>query len=161
VSAELKPKATIKARDIAMVLTVAFTQYRILDADLSEVQVLDRALIVKQPYADLILSGQKALEMRSRHTKIRGRVGIIPKGTGVIKGSVEIIDSWDYSDEPRLKSIGGQSLHQVEPKDWHLLDKWCFAWELSKPIIFGQPVPYDHPKGAVIWVKLKLCRLRV
>lgn len=43
-----------------------------------------RALIVRQPYADFIVEGQKTLEMRSRHTKIRERVGIIPKGSGLI-----------------------------------------------------------------------------
>ena len=92
-----------------------------------------RALIVRQPYADLIMTGQKTLEMRSRHTKVRGTIGIIPAGSGEIIGTVEIVNSWDYSGEDGLKSIGGQTLHCVESKDWHLLDKWCFGWELATP----------------------------
>lgn len=114
-----------------------------------------RALIVRQPYADLIMTGQKTLEMRSRHTKVRGTIGIIPAGSGVIIGTVEIVGSWDYSGEKILKSIGGQTLHCVESKDWHLLEKWCFGWELANPKPFEKPVPYEHPRGAVTWVKLQ------
>lgn len=115
---------------------------------------MERALIVKQPYADLIMSGQKLLEMRSRHTSVRGRIGIIPKGSGHIIGSVDLVNSWDYSGDPRLKSIGGQALHCVEPKDWHHLDKWCFGWELREPQLFARPIKYTHPQGAVIWVRI-------
>lgn len=114
---------------------------------------MERALIVKQPYADLIMSGQKVLEMRSRHTNVRERVGIIPKGSGKIIGSVEIIGSFDLSDEPRLKSIAGQTFHCIESSEWHLLDKWCFGWQLDSPTPFDKPIPYKHPKGAVTWVR--------
>ena len=115
---------------------------------------MERALIVRQPYAELIINDQKALEMRSRHTNVRGRIGIIPKGSGVIIGSVELVNSWDYTGEAGLKSIGGQTLHCVEPKDWNLLDKWCFGWELAKPERYETPIPYDHPRGAVTWVRI-------
>jgi len=115
---------------------------------------MERALIVKQPYADLIMSGQKVLEMRSRHTNVRGRIGIIPKGSGEIIGTVEIVNSWDYTGEDGLKGVGGQTLHCVESKDWHLLDKWCFGWQLSDPKPFEKPVKYNHPRGAVTWVRL-------
>lgn len=32
--------------------------------------------------------------------------------------------------------------------------KWCYAWELSNIIKYKKPIPYCHPRGAVIWVKL-------
>lgn len=118
------------------------------------VEALERALIVRQPYADLIMTGQKVLEMRSRHTNVRGRIGIIAAGSGEIFGSVELVNSWDYSGESGLKGIGGQTLHCVEPKDWHHLDKWCFGWELREPRLFDKPVPYVHPLGAVTWVRV-------
>ena len=115
---------------------------------------MERALIVKQPYADLIMTGQKRLEMRGRHTKVRGRIGIIPKGSGVIIGSVELVTSIDYSNDDRLHSIGGQCLHQIKSEDWHLLKKWPFGWLLNDPHIFKEPKKYKHPQGAVTWVRV-------
>ena len=119
------------------------------------VNVFYRALIVREPYATLIATGQKTLEMRSRHTNVRGRIGIIPAGSGEIICSVELVNSWGYTGESGLKGIGGQTLHCVEPEDWHLLDKWCFGWELRNPNVFDNPIKYKHPKGAVVWVKTK------
>jgi hypothetical protein len=70
-----------------------------------------RALSIRQPYAEQILSGEKKIEYRSRSTNIRGRVyiyasktpgdleefkkmqinpSILP--TGVLVGTVEITD---------------------------------------------------------------------
>lgn len=114
---------------------------------------MKRALIVRQPYADLIITGEKVLEMRSRHTSVRERVGIIPQGSGKIIGSVEITDSFDFTlQRSVLKSRTGQMFHCVEPQNWDLLDKWCFGWQLDSPTPFDKPIPYKHPKGAVTWV---------
>lgn len=71
----------------------------------------ERAISVRQPYAELILSGEKRFEYRSRPTNIRGRVllyaSMKPADTplwdkldvtfdelphGVVVGSVEIVD---------------------------------------------------------------------
>lgn len=70
-----------------------------------------RALSVRQPYAELILSGKKKIEYRSRRTHIRGRVyiyagkmpgdpddfadlGLEPGDlpAGFLVGTVEIVD---------------------------------------------------------------------
>ena len=116
---------------------------------------MKRALIVKAPYAELIVSGKKIMEMRSQHTKIRERVGIIQQGTGKIIGSVEIIDSVSYAHntEP-LKNEFLQQLHCLKNDDLHLLDKWCVGWHLMNAIKYENPQPYQHPKGAITWVRL-------
>ncbi|GIL16889.1 MAG: hypothetical protein BroJett040_06400 [Oligoflexia bacterium] len=77
-----------------------------------------RAISIRQPYVEDILRGKKKFEYRSRATKIRGRVylyaslgpghesywkkiklepGDLP--TGVIVGSVEIIDCRFFEDD--------------------------------------------------------------
>lgn len=38
------------------------------------IEVLDRALSVRQPYCEFILTGEKDAEYRSRRTHVRGRV---------------------------------------------------------------------------------------
>jgi hypothetical protein len=30
-----------------------------------------------------------------------------------------------------------------------------YAWVLEKPVTLKRPVPYQHPSGAIIWVKLE------
>lgn len=64
-------------------------------------------------------------------------------------GECEIINSFKITKEQAEKSFNA---HQVS--DLSLLNKWCYAWELSNVIKYKKPIPYCHPRGAVIWVKL-------
>ncbi len=76
-----------------------------------------RALSVRQPFAELIVSGRKAIEYRSRRTHIRGRVyiyackapskaddykacGLEPGALvhGALVGTVEIVDCFQGED---------------------------------------------------------------
>ena len=54
---------------------------------------MDKGLIVKKEWLDRILDKGKVWEMRTTPTKIRGVVGLIESGTGLIVGEVEIVDS--------------------------------------------------------------------
>jgi len=112
---------------------------------------MDRAFIVKEYWGNLILDGVKPWEIRGTGTQIRGRVGVIFSGTGMIHGSVEIVGSELLleSDFEMFRShhiIGTfEELPYKEPHIWHLKDA----------IRFIEPIPYIHPHGAVIWVNLK------
>ena len=110
---------------------------------------MDRALIVRKPWIDLILSGQKTWEMRSRKTHLTGWIGLIEQGTGLIVGKAFLTGGWRKPSEQEL--IDNMHNHMVE--DLSLLKKWCYAWTLEQAERFENPIPYDHPKGAVIWVK--------
>jgi len=112
---------------------------------------MDRALIVKKPWIDLILSGQKTWEMRSRPTKIRGRIGLIEQGTGLIVGECDLVHSQILALD-KLECDTYRCFHGVE--DLTLLEKWRFPWELKNAKQYEKPIPYKHPRGAVIWVKL-------
>ena len=111
---------------------------------------LERALIIRKPWIDLILSGQKSWEMRSRLTNVRGKVGLIESGSGLVVGSVEIINSFtlnpDCFAETRLQ-------HRVDDLD--LLKKWGCVWSLIGAKRFKAPIPYNHPRGAVVWVNIE------
>lgn len=98
-----------------------------------------RAISIRQPYVEDILRGKKKFEYRSRPTKIRGRVylyaslgaghesywkkmkmqpGDLP--TGVIVGSVEIVDCKYFEDDDcygyRLKNPRRYKKH-LAPKN--------------------------------------------
>ncbi len=112
---------------------------------------MERALIVRQPWVDLILSGKKTWEMRSKPTKVRGLIGLIEQGTGLIVGECNIVES----DPIKLDAIEYGFYycnHRVD--DYGLLEKWCYAWELEGAKRYDQPMHYKHPKGAVTWVRI-------
>lgn len=111
---------------------------------------MDRALIVRQPWVDLILSGQKTWEMRSRKTNVVGWVGIIEQGTGLIVGRAFITGGWYRPTQEEL--ISNHARHLVD--DIALLEKWCVAWTLEQAERLEKPIAYNHPRGAVTWVKI-------
>ena len=111
---------------------------------------LERALIIKKIHLDKIFDKGKVWEMRSTKTSIRGRVGLIQSGSGLIVGEVNIIGCFE---PPMLLAIADSyKFHYVD--DLELLTKWKYAWVLSEARRYDNPVPYKHPRGAVIWVKL-------
>jgi len=111
---------------------------------------MDRALIVKKPWIDLILSGEKTWEMRSRKTHLTGWIGLIEQGTGLIVGKAFLTCGWFKPNKQEL--IDNHSKHLVD--DTALLEKWCYAWTLEQAERFETPIAYKHPSGAVIWVKI-------
>lgn len=115
---------------------------------------MDRALIIRKPHIDNILDNMKIWEMRSSHTNVKGWIGLIEAGSGLIAGkaflhgSLEPIKPWQAAD-PVYRDY-----HQIADDELHLLEKWRFPWLLSQAERFEKPIPYDHPKGAVIWVRI-------
>lgn len=107
-----------------------------------------KGIIVKQPWADLILSGAKSWEIRSSHANFRGVVGIVSEGQWI--GTVEIIDSLEISEREFEQS---RDMHRM-PAGHQLKYKKTHAWVLFDPIKFDQPKSYSHKKGCVIWVTL-------
>lgn len=114
---------------------------------------IQRAFLVKSPWADKILAGQKQWEIRGSATRQRGWVGLIESGTGHIQGAVRIDDSRGPLN--REEFVGQVAKHhvQLDPEDPLPYDA-PHAWVIGQALRFEQPIPYDHPQGAVIWVRL-------
>ena len=100
---------------------------------------------------DSVLSGKKTWEMRSKPTNIRGLIGLIEQGTGMIVGECRIIESNDTKLDPHERKLF-YSNHRVS--DGSLLEKWCYVWEIEDAKRYDSPIPYKHPKGAVTWVRI-------
>ncbi len=70
-----------------------------------------KALVVKSPYIERILAGQKTWEMRSWHNHWRGPVALIRAGSGLVLGVAEILDSiGPLSLEQRLSQSGKHTI---------------------------------------------------
>ncbi len=115
--------------------------------------VIPRALIVRRPWADMIASGVKRWEIRGASTSVRGPVAIAAAGSGMIVGVCSIVDVLgpltieDYAQAWRL--WGG-----AEGARGPLPYSRTYAWVLTQARRVEPPVPYRHPPGAVIWVRL-------
>ena len=115
---------------------------------------LPRALIINTPYIEQILLGQKTWDMRSRRSNIRGKIGLIQKGSGNVVGVIDLVGSLGpLSKEDILHNLNNHRLCP-EQLDCPLFAKWRFAWLLENAYRLPYPVKYPHPKGAVVWVML-------
>ena len=114
---------------------------------------ITRALVIRQPWASMVIAGSKKWEIRGRYTKIRGTVGIIAGGTGTILGVADLVSvSGPLSQDAYQDAWAerGAPAYKVTPLPY----PHTFAWVFTNPESLPMPMPYAHPNGAVIWVKL-------
>ena len=112
----------------------------------------NKGLIIKEPWIHLILEGEKTFEIRGSNTKIRGKVALIKSKSGQIFGTAELVDSIPLSLE---EFIQHQDKHCIPITESTILPyPKTYAWVIQNTVIFNNPIPYKHPQGEVIWVKL-------
>jgi hypothetical protein len=113
-----------------------------------------KGLLIKEPWIDKILNGKKCWEIRGSNTKIRGTIALIRSGSGTIVGTAELIDVIGPLSRNKLKR--SESFHAIPPSHFKsgLPYPKTFAWSLANIRKFKSPIPYKHPKGAVIWINL-------
>ena len=112
-------------------------------------------LIIKSKWLNLILKGEKTIEIRGSDTKKQGEIiYLLESETNRVLGTCKIaytytISCSDWSEE--------RDNHKVELSYPELkkIYKNPYAWVLEdvKPIKSEKELYYKHPKGAVIWVK--------
>lgn len=111
-----------------------------------------KGLIIKSPWIEKILSGEKTWEIRGSKTNIRGTVALIKSGTGMIYGTIDVLGSKEISLDKYRKT---EDFHRIPQNMFPGLPySKTHAWILSNPLVFYKPKPYIHPQGAVIWVNL-------
>jgi len=132
-----------------------FDQLREISSLVSDNNEITTALIIDTPYIDRILSGEKTWEMRSKNCSIRGTVGLIRKGSGQVIGVVDVVDcTGPLSADDILKNQDKHRISLERLKNPEIA-KWNTAWVMANPRKLPVPVTYNHPNGAVIWIKLK------
>jgi len=113
---------------------------------------MQKGLIVRQPWIDLILDRMKPWEIRGSNTSVRGRIWLIQSGTKHIVGQASLVDSFPLT---QLKFEMNRHFHRV-PETFPIRYPRMFAWVLQDARRFDAPIPYRHPPGAVIWVNLPI-----
>jgi hypothetical protein len=111
-----------------------------------------KGLIIADPWIGYIISGTKTWEMRSRNTAVRGRIGLIRKGSETVVGVADLVGTLPKLSLSDLRA--NVAKHQVSASDIDAEFKHNTAWVLQRAERLRQLVPYRHPAGAVIWVNL-------
>ncbi|OQY68102.1 MAG: hypothetical protein B6D46_04370 [Polyangiaceae bacterium UTPRO1] len=115
-----------------------------------------RGLIIAEPYIGWILAGKKIWELRGRKTNIRGPIALIAKGTGTVVGTCEFVDVLGPLSVAELRDNAARlNKRREEITGPHYYGDHTYAWVLTRARRLPVPVPYNHPVGAIIWVKLE------
>ena len=116
--------------------------------------LLTSGLVIDTPHIDRILAGEKVWEMRSSRTATRGLIALIRKGSGKVVGVARLVDVLGpLSLEERLAAIDRHRIDEARLRSGEV-EKWNHAWVLEDARRLDDPVSYEHPSGAVIWVRL-------
>ena len=103
-------------------------------------------LLLKQEWADRVLSGEKSLEIRSTGTRKRGRIGIAVQN--LLFGCVDLTGSMALTPE----QLAAELPRHLCPLD-EITYKQPHGWSLEKPRLFSKPIPFERKLGQVVWCK--------
>ena len=107
------------------------------------------ALSIRQPWAELIISGKKSIEIRTWPSRYRGPLWVHTGRTS----DIELEKSFGFSDLFHGGYIGSVTLEEIMPFDQNVWEQWrpmhldrgnyepgYYAWILSNPIRFRVPI---------------------
>ena len=107
-----------------------------------------RVLVLKKPWLDLMLTGEKTLEVRGR--KLKG--GVYYLGSrGLIHGRAVFESAFAINDEAQWNAL----LPKHRVCDPALPYKRTFGLLVKKVMRITPPVAYVHPRGAIGIVKYR------
>ena len=111
-------------------------------------------LIIREPWISHILSGVKTGEMRTTPTRYRGPIGLIGKGTGMVVGVADLVDSLPLLDAAGLAATHDR--HRI-PADLNaevIQAGWLYPWVIRHARRLTKPISARQKPGQVIWVPL-------
>jgi hypothetical protein len=122
--------------------------------------VIARTLIIMSEPIEWILSGRKIWELRSKPTKVRGRIGLSEKGMKRIVGTCTLkeclgpltVDEF-VANASKMNYV--KSELEAERKSLTKeLSTPVYAWVLADVKRLAKPIYFENPSGAVTWAKL-------
>jgi hypothetical protein len=107
-----------------------------------------KCLKVKQPFASMIVCGDKPWELRLTSTNIRERIAIGSTKTKVVIGYVTIIDCFPMTVNA-LKKYGDQLHHAAAFVDDYAKGRErLYVWVLDDAVVEKKPYPYSFSTGS-------------
>jgi hypothetical protein len=121
-----------------------------------DAQGITRGLLILKTPLDKILSGNKTWEIRGKATTRRGPIALIESKSGHIVGTCELVDVIG----PLTLAALRRNTTRTRFRPDRLPYPKTYAWVLRNARRLAEAVPYTHPPGAVIWVRLDPSVLR-
>lgn len=113
-----------------------------------------RTLLIQPEPMELILAGVKTWEIRGSRTKIRETIGLIPSRSGTVVAVCDLVDCVGPLTGQLFRTNAAKA--GIRPREAQLgYYQETYAWVLADIRVLRKPVPYMHPSGAIIWVKLE------
>ncbi len=112
-------------------------------------------LILKEPL-DKILAGTKTWEIRGKATARRGPIALIESKSGHVVGTCDVVDVVGPLTLAELQ----RNAKRTGFRPSQLPYPTTYAWVVRDARRLPVPVPYRHPSGAVIWVRLETTVVR-
>lgn len=109
-------------------------------------------LFVREPFAGRILAGSKDWEVRRRATRRRGRIGIICDKK--LLGTVELYDVAGPFHVAELAAHVSRHRAPIRLLEQYSRGRPLYAWLLRNPVRFAQPITIRPGKGPVVWFHL-------
>lgn len=106
-------------------------------------------LIVKQPYAELIINGEKEWELRSRcppSKKLSKELYLLSAGT--VLGKIKIDTHFEANKNDLEKNKNKHRSETSFLSEHHV----SYVWKVQVIKKFSKPKKYIHPTGARVWV---------
>ncbi len=119
-------------------------------AEREEVTIPARSLVVREPWASLIVGGRKTWEIRRYPTRVRGRIGIV-SGRGLI-GTVRLVEVLGPFTVGELLRHVEKHLAPEEVLREYAGGSELYAWVLEEPEEFPEPFQVERPRGPRTWV---------
>ncbi|OOG60065.1 ASCH domain-containing protein [Rhodanobacter sp. C03] len=113
---------------------------------------VQKGLIIRQPWIDLILSGEKTWEMRSNRASHRGSFGLILRGSKTVIGVADLVKVHGPLTVEQLEQSFVRHRASLSVLNNAGGKPWSCAWELANVRRLPRPVPYAH-KSEVRWVE--------
>jgi hypothetical protein len=115
-----------------------------------------KGLVIQSPHIDEILVGNKSWEIRGSRTSVRGPIALIKSGSGLVVGACDLVGVEGPLSLAQLAASIAKHLIPLSaiPAVFHRYHERPYAWVLDHASPLTAPIPYRHPMGAVIWVKL-------
>lgn len=111
-----------------------------------------KGLVIKEYWLNKIFDqiNPKDWEVRGTNTTIRGRIYLLQSGSGMIVGEADLVDTLPLN----IRKFE-DNMHRHQIPSWNQVPyKQPWAWVFQNIKKYTQPVPYNHPQGAVIWVNV-------
>lgn len=111
-----------------------------------------KGLIVREPYASLIVEGKKVWEIRKTRTRVRGEILIISNGKAI--GKAELVDVLGPFTPEELAEHEDKHRASVSFLREYSNGKPLYAWVLKNAEKFEKPKEVEMAKGVQIWANV-------